>query len=119
MLRVNVDESSDTLRLKLEGRFVGDEAKNTRTLMTRCRDGIRFVVDLTEVTFVDSVGEEVLLVFGQFGAMFVAETSYVLDICDHLHLQTVVGKSDGNISAPSRPHGLQRTRREPGPLTKN
>ena len=51
------------LSLKLEGRFTGDDAENTRTLMARCRDGMRLVVDLTEVTFIDSVGEEALVVF--------------------------------------------------------
>lgn len=120
MLRVEVEEFSNTLRLKLEGRFVGNEAKHTRTLLVRCRDGIRLVVDLTEVTFVDSVGEELLLFFGQFGARFVAETSYSLDICERLHLQTAVDEqSDGNTSAPSRTNRVQRKRRALGPLVKN
>ena len=120
MLRVEVDDSANILSLRLQGRLVGEEAKNTRTLMTRYRAGMRLVVDLTEVTFVDSVGEELLLFFGQFGARFVAETSYSLDICELLHLQTAVDEqSDGNTSAPSRTNRVQRKRRALGPLVKN
>lgn len=87
MLRVEIHDSPNTLSLKLEGRFTGDDAENTRTLTRRCRDGMTLVVDLTEVTFIDSVGEEVLLFFGRFGAEFVAETSYSLDVCERLHLR--------------------------------
>jgi hypothetical protein len=86
MLRVEIHESAETLRLKIEGRFTGDDADRTRTLMTRCHDGAGLVVDLTETTFIDAVGEEVLSFFGRFGAEFVATTSYTLDVCERLHL---------------------------------
>ena len=65
MLRVETHESPNSLSLKLEGRFTGDDAENTRTLITHCRDGMRLTVDLTDVTFIDSVGEEVLSFFGR------------------------------------------------------
>ena len=87
MLRVDIRDSANALSLKLEGRFTGNDAENTRTLMARCHDGMTLVVDLTEVTFIDSVGEEVLSFFGRFGAEFVAQTSYTLDICERLHLR--------------------------------
>jgi hypothetical protein len=87
MLRVDIRDSANALRLKLEGRFTGNDADNTRTLMARCHDGMTLLVDLTEVTFIDSVGEEVLSFFGRFGAEFVAQTSYGLDICERLHLR--------------------------------
>lgn len=91
MLRVDVHNSANTLSLKLEGRFTGDDAENTRTLITRCRDGMRLVVDLTEVTFIDSVGEEVLSFFSRVGAEFVAQTSYTLDVCERLDLRPARG----------------------------
>ena len=87
MLRVEIHDSADSLSLKLEGRFTGVDAENTRTLITRCREGMRLVVDLTDVTFIDSVGEEALSFFGRFGTEFVAQTSYTLDICERLHLR--------------------------------
>jgi hypothetical protein len=87
MLRVDIHDSANAVSLKLEGRFTGKDAENTRTLMTRCHDGMTLIVDLTEVTFIDSVGEEVLSFLGRFGAEFVAQTSYTLDICERLHLR--------------------------------
>jgi len=86
MLRAEVHSSADTLQLMLEGRFTGDDAERTRMLITSCAAGVRLLVDLTEVMFVDAAGEEVLSFFGQFGAEFVAPTSYTLDVCERLHL---------------------------------
>ena len=103
MLRVETHDSANSLNLKLEGRFTGDDAENTRTLITRCREGMRLVVDLTDVTFIDTVGEEVLSFFGRFGAEFAALTSYTLDVCERLHLRLARdGASDTNTSGTSR-----------------
>jgi len=103
MLRVEIQGSPDTLILKLEGRFTGDDAENTRSLVAHCLAGVKLVVDLTEVTFIDSVGEEVLSFFGRFGAEFVAQTSYTLDICERLRLRVARdARSDGNGSGASR-----------------
>ena len=112
MLRVDILDSANALSLKLEGRFTGNEAENTCTLMTRCHDGKTLVVDLTEVTFIDSMGEEVLSSFGRFGAEFVAQTSYTLDICERLHLRLAPDQaSDGNTSGASRKNtGTRRPR---------
>ena len=87
MLRVEIHDSANILSIKLEGRFTGNDAESTRILTTRSREGIRLVVDLTDVTFIDSVGEEVLSFFGRFGAEFAGSTSYTLDVCDRLHLR--------------------------------
>ena len=109
MLRVEIQSSPDTLILKLEGRLTGDDAEHTCTLVMHSLHGIRLVVDLTEVTFIDSVGEEVLSFFGRFGAEFVAHTSYALDTCERLHLRlSRDGKSDANTSNASRPDTVRR-----------
>jgi hypothetical protein len=103
MLRVEIHDSANSLSLKLEGRFTGDDAENTRALITRCREGMRLVVDLTDVTFIDSVGEELLSFFGRFGAEFAASTSYTLDVCERLHLRRARdGASDTDTSGASR-----------------
>jgi hypothetical protein len=112
MLRVEIHDSANSLSLKLEGRFTGDDAENTRTLITRCREGMRLLVDLTDVTFIDSVGEEVLSFFGRFGAEFVSETSYTLDVCERLHLRLARDRaSDTNTSGASRSRTNGRRRR--------
>ena len=109
MLRVDIRDSANALSLKLEGRFTGNDAEKTRPLMARCHDGMALVVDLTEVTFIDSLGEEVLSFFGRFGAEFVAQTSYTLDICERLHLRLAPDQaSDGNTSGVSRTNGRRR-----------
>src|SRR5271169_6265396 len=106
MFRVEIHESADTLRLEIEGRFTGDDAERTRTLMTCCHSRAILVVDLTEITFIDAVGEEVLSFFGRFGAEFVAPTSYALDICERLHLRLARdGASDTDTSGASRKNG--------------
>lgn len=61
--------------MRLEGRFSGDYAERARTMVTRCSIEMGLIVDLTQVTFVDSVGETVLSLFGRLGAEFIAETS--------------------------------------------
>ena len=85
-LRVEILGSADTLNLSLQGRFVGDDAEHARMLIARCASDVRLVVDLTEVVFVDAVGEEILLFFGHLGAEFIAPTSYALDVCERLRL---------------------------------
>ena len=109
MLRVEIHESSNSMSLKLEGRFTSDDAENTRTLIRRCREGISLVVDLTDVTFIDSVGEEVLSFFARFGAEFAASTSYTLDVCERLHLRLARdGASDANPAGTSRTNAGRR-----------
>jgi hypothetical protein len=87
MLRVEICDSAETLILKLEGRFTGDDAEHTRTLTTRLAAREKLLVDLTEVEFVDVTGEEVLSFLGRFGAEFIAPNSYVLDVCERLNLR--------------------------------
>ena len=83
MLRVELHDSV----LKLEGRLAAADAEHIRTLMTRTEPVANVVVDLTEVTFVDSVGEAVLSFLARLGAKFVAETAYSLDVCERLDLR--------------------------------
>lgn len=111
MLRVEIQDSTNSLILTLEGRFTDGAAENTRSLMERCREGMRLVIDLTEVTFVDSVGEEVLSFFGRFGAEFVAQTSYALDICERLHLRLARGGAPSANN--SRTASINGRRRKP------
>lgn len=114
MLRVEVLDSDDSLNLRLEGRFTGEDAVQTRTLLNRCGAGTRLIVDLTDVVFVDAVGEEVLSFFGRFGAQFLAPTSYTLDVCERLQLPIALsGTSQANSlrtsstgNGQSRPHAV-------------
>jgi hypothetical protein len=102
MLRVEIRDSADTLILRLEGRFTGDDAEHTRTLTARFAAREKLLVDLTEVVFIDGVGEEVLFFLGRFGAEFVAPNSYVLDVCERLNL-LVAPNDSARLNALTEP----------------
>jgi hypothetical protein len=91
MLRVQTQELDGALICRLEGRFTGKGAEEVRTLVVRCDSKLELVVDLTDVLFIDAIGEEVLLFVKRLGAQFVAETSYSRDVCERLQLP-VIGK---------------------------
>ena len=83
MLRVEYENVGNTVTMRVEGRFVGAFA---RELVTRCQISMPLVVNLSEVTFVDAVGEEVLSWLARIGGEFVAENCYPLHVCERLHL---------------------------------
>src|ERR1700730_9888872 len=114
---MEMENSANSLSLKLEGRFTGDDAESTRTLITRHRAGLRLVVDLTDVTFIDFVGEEVLSFFGRFGAEFAASTASVRDVGERLNLLLARdGASDSATAGGSRRNGRRRAH---APQSKN
>jgi len=86
MFRVAMHDGARASVMKIEGQLSGEYAEHTRTLLTRCNPATKLVVDLTDVTFVDSVGEDVLSVFGRFGAEFIADNAYSRDVCERLKL---------------------------------
>jgi hypothetical protein len=104
MLRVQTQELDGALICRLEGRFTGKGAEEVRTLITRCDSKLELVVDLTEVMFIDAIGEEVLLFVKRLGAQFVAETSYSRDICERLQLP-LVGKRKSHMQVPGNSDG--------------
>jgi hypothetical protein len=95
MLRVEFKDVGNTVTMRLEGRFVGPFAKDTRNLVTRRKIPLRLVVNLSEVTFVDAVGEEVLSWLARVGAEFVAENCYPLNVCERLHLPMARKRAKG------------------------
>jgi hypothetical protein len=102
MLRVEIHDSGNTIMFKLEGRFTDGGAEHVRTLVTRCPAQMKLVVDLTDLTFIDSSGEEVLLFLRRLGAEFLAETSYTLDFCERLSLPLACnGASNRLVSVAS------------------
>jgi hypothetical protein len=99
MLRVITTQTVDILTIKLEGRLTGERAEQVPTLVTRSNTEMRLVVDITELMFVDALGEEVLSFLKRFGAQFLAETAYSLDVCERLHLPLVPNQSSAPPSA--------------------
>jgi hypothetical protein len=86
MFRVEMHHRANASVMKIEGQLSGNYAEHARTLMTDGNTELPLVVDLTDVTFVDSVGEEVLSLFGRLGAEFIADNPYLRDVCERLNL---------------------------------
>jgi hypothetical protein len=86
MLRVEFHQLENSATLRLEGRFVGEWAEQARSLVTKAPLPERLVVDLREMTYVDPIGEQVLIWLCSIGAMFVVGSCYAVDVCERLQL---------------------------------
>lgn len=86
MLRAEFDQRKKPVELKLEGRLVGPWAVQVKSLVSRHFVAAGLLVDISEVTYVDSVGEQLLCWLRDLHASFVAETCYARDLCERLHL---------------------------------
>lgn len=88
MLRVEFSEDRNgALSVRLCGRMVGPYAEGARDALAHRQLPPSIIVDLSDVAFVDSFGEQVLLWLGRLGATFVAENVYARSVCEDLRLQ--------------------------------
>ena len=72
--------------LQLEGKLVADWAEQARCLVTKDVLPKGLLVDLTEVSYVDSAGEQLLNWLASVGAVFIAGSVYAFAVCDRLRL---------------------------------
>ena len=86
MLKAELQQSTNATTLHLEGRLAGLWAKSVMPLVTTCSSPAKLLVDLTDVTYIDACGEEVLKWLSAVGAEFAAESCYSRDICGRLLL---------------------------------
>lgn len=86
MFRAELDRLADGSLLKVEGRLVGDWANEVKSLLARGPVPPGLIVDLTEVSYVDAVGEQVLIWLSSLGARFVAKAVYAAATCKRLNL---------------------------------
>jgi hypothetical protein len=88
MLRVEFNHDGDgTLTVRLQGRLVGPYAEDARIALERYPARPSILVDLSEVTFVDPFGEQILVWLGRLGASFIAGNLYAFDVCERLQLR--------------------------------
>jgi hypothetical protein len=78
-------ELPECTKMRIEGRLVRDYAEHARSLVGHTKTS-NLVVDLSEVSFVDQVGEEVLLWFKEIGVGFTADSVYSRHVCERLQL---------------------------------
>ena len=99
MLRVEFHhDGAGALVVRLFGRVVGPYADDARIAIARFQLPPSIVVDLSEVSFIDSLGEQVLLWLARLGATFVADDVYTRWVCERLQLR-IVEKRSGVTSA--------------------
>jgi hypothetical protein len=84
--------------LKMEGRRVREWAEQARYLVATDVVPKGLIVDLTEVSYLDSAGERLLSWLGSVGAVFVASGVYAPAVCERLGLSPV-------RRMPARRHG--------------
>ena len=86
MFRIDVNEEDGKATMKIAGRLEALCAEEVRLQVLRCKDPHRLVVDLSDVTFIDNIGEEVLSWLSHIRTRFIAQGFYGLSICERLHL---------------------------------
>lgn len=87
MLRVEFNRGDHGLIVQLSGRLVGAYAEGARIALSQSELPPSIVVDLCEMSFVDSFGEQVLLWLARRGARFIADNVYTRGVCEHLQLR--------------------------------
>jgi len=92
MLRIEFEGSLNDMTMRVEGRFAGTYAKDALDLVLH-KVPSHLLMDLSEVTFVDAVGEAVLSCFGRLGAQFISNSLYAHDVCERLQLPLAVKPS--------------------------
>ncbi|MGA2570932.1 MAG: hypothetical protein ABSF23_10465 [Terracidiphilus sp.] len=85
MLRI---DRLDTAVLRMSGRMTEGCREEVESVVGNRRELSHTVVELSEVTYIDHAGEELLSWLGQCGAKFTADSSYALHVCERLHLRT-------------------------------
>ena len=86
--------------LKLEGRLVADWAERAGSLVTKDVLPKGLIVDLTEVSYVDSLGEQLLKWLASVGAVFVTGSVYGFAICERLRLSPVPRRAEQRKRQP-------------------
>jgi len=87
MLRAEYHDSEKGVMIRLEGLLVAEFAEAVKqSVLLRGNVKRGLVTDLTEVFFIDALGEDVLTWLKGIGSTFLADTSYSLHLCDRLQL---------------------------------
>jgi len=86
MFRIELEEHSSGVTIRIEGRFVGNFAEEAKNVIARRDRHTTLTVNLSEVTFTDALGEQTLMWLRNLGARFVADSSYAPHLCECLGL---------------------------------
>ena len=100
MFRAEILWMANGPTLKLEGKLAADWAEQARFLVTKDLLPEGLIVDLTEVSYIDSAGELLLKWLASVGASVVGGNVYAIGVCDRLGLSPM-------RRMPARRHGKE------------
>ena len=109
MFRAELRWLASGLTLKMDGKLVGEWAEEAMRLITTQVVPQGLIVDLTDVSYVDSAGECLLAWLGSVGAIFVASNVYAIAVCDRLGLpaqRTIPSAQRIKHECPSPVHSI-------------
>ena len=86
MFRAQINQLESGPTLKMEGSLVGKWAEEAKSLITSGPVPKGLIVDLTDVSYVDLMGEQVLLWLASVGSLFMAKEIYAASVCERLQL---------------------------------
>ena len=87
MLKITISETPTERKWVVAGRLVGpwvSELRNTWARTRRSRDKRTYIIDLSDVTFIDKDGERLLRAMSKRGAQFVAHGIYIKHVLEQL-----------------------------------
>jgi ABC-type transporter Mla MlaB component len=94
--------------LKMKGTLDRDWAAQAWALVTKGVIPAGLIVDLTEVSYIDTGGEDLLKWLASMGAEFAADNIYAVNVCERLHLPLLENMTAGQAAAAKvrarRPH---------------
>ena len=113
MFRAEILWFADGPTLKMKGSLVRDWAEHARSLVTGQVVPEGLIIDLSEVSYIDSAGEQLLKWLGSLGVEFVANTIYAADVCERLELPLLenirAGPYAAALKSGQKPHTMFRT----------
>jgi hypothetical protein len=89
MLRITFHGLVHDMKIRMEGRFASTYAEEALKFVLLFKAPSTVAVDISELSFIDEIGEDLLSGLGGLGVKFVADSLYAFDVCERLHLQVV------------------------------
>lgn len=89
MLRTEFQDNDNVLTIRIEGRLVGVFAEDLTDRVVRRSMPQNLFVNLSELSFIDDLGEELLLWLRRIGAIFIAGNVYSAGVCERLNLPLI------------------------------
>ena len=86
MFRAQINRLESGPTLKMEGSLVGKSAKEAKSLITSAPVPKGLIVDLTDISYDDSAGEQVLVWLANIGSSFIPNGLYAASVCERLGL---------------------------------